>query len=436
MIVNDSALLYHKLLVDHDRLLAVRDFPGTGRWESLREPAWADFKKLGFPTTHHEDWKYTNITPFLQPHYHFAGRNGVELNAAEVRKLDIRNLDAYRIVLVNGVLHEELSLLPDPSEMTVSSLSEAAGQPLFEQHFGKYLDAGKYHFVALNTALAENGLFLEVKKKARITKPVLVNHLYTGSVPLFVQPRNLYVLQPFCEISLIENFLPLHLNEDTLINSVTELYIGEGATLDHYRIQNGNQYQAIVNHTQVYQSTSSLYNNHTYCLNGKFIRNNTHVTIDAENTETHLYGLYLTSENQLVDNHTFVDHRKPNCKSNEWYKGVLKDTSSGVFNGKIFVQPFAQKTNAFQENNNILIGEHATINSKPELEIFADDVKCSHGSTTGQFDEEAAFYLRTRGIGVETARTMLIHAFAYDVTEKIKHEPLKRYINDLIDQKL
>ncbi|HVB03276.1 MAG TPA: Fe-S cluster assembly protein SufD [Chitinophagaceae bacterium] len=434
--MNETASLYDNLLEEHDRLAPVIGMTPAGPWANLRESAWKDFQALQFPTTKEEDWKYTNIIPFLQPHYHLAGRNGVQLKATDILNLEIPDLEGWHIVLVNGVLHPELSRLPDPGEIQVCTLAEAADLPAFREHFGKYLDTTKYHFAALNTALAENGLFIEVKKNARIGAPVLITHLFTGSAPLIIQPRNLYILQPCSEVSLVENFVSLFLDEDILINAATEMYLGEGSTADHYRIQDGSLHQITINHTQVTQADSSLYNNHTYCINGRFIRNNTHVAIDAEHAETHLYGLYLTSGDQLVDNHTFVDHRKPNSRSNEWYKGVLKDQSSGVFNGKIFVRPDAQKTNAFQENNNILIGALASINSKPELEIFADDVKCSHGSTTGQLDEEAAFYLRTRGIGAATANSLLIHAFAYDVTEKIRLEPLKHYINDLIDSKL
>ncbi len=434
MMTSDTGALYRKLVEDQDQLF--HPVAQDAQWQKLRQSAWGDFMRLGFPTTRHEEWKYTNILPFLQPPYQIAGKNGVHLNATSIEALDIPGLDAWRIVLVNGVLHPELSILPEAGSLRVLPLEAACGLPQFREHFGRYIETGNNHFAALNTAMASSGLFLEVARNTTPSKPVHLLHLTTGSSPLLIQYRNLLVLQPRSSLNLVEQFVPLYLSGDVLVNSATEMVLLEGASADHFRIQNGNQHEATVNHTQVFQDASTLYNNHTYCLNGKFIRNNTHVAIGAPGGESHLYGLYLTAGDQLVDNHTFVDHRKAGSRSNEWYKGVLKDRSSGVFSGKIFVRPGAQKTNAFQQNNNILIGENATINSKPELEIFADDVKCSHGSTTGQLDEEAAFYLRTRGIGEQTARSMLVHAFAYDLTEKIRLEPVKRYINKLIDEKI
>ena len=430
----DTGALYQKLVEDQEQLF--HGIPQDPEWKKIRLSAWEDFRKLGFPTTRHEDWRYTNILPFLQTPYQIAGKNGVHLNASSVDGLDLPGLDAWRIVLVNGVLHQELCRLPQEGPLRVLPLEEAAALPEFRKHFSRYIDTANNHFAALNTAFASTGLFLELGTMATASKPVHLLHLTTGSSPLLIQYRNLVVLQPQSSLTLVEHFVPLYLSGDVLVNSATEMVLCEGATADHFRIQNGNQHEATVNHTQVFQDASTRYNNHTFCLNGKFIRNNTHVTIGASGGESHLYGLYITGGDQLVDNHTFVDHRKPGSQSNEWYKGVMKDRSAGVFSGKIFVRPGAQKTNAFQQNNNILIGENATMNSKPELEIFADDVKCSHGSTTGQLDEEAAFYLRTRGIGQQTARSMLVHAFAYDLTEKIRLEPLKRYINNLIDEKI
>ena len=216
-----------------------------------------------------------------------------------------------------------------------------------------------------------------------------------------------------------------------------KLWWSEQAHLQHYYIQTGNENTRYIHHTEVVQRASSLYNNYKASFPGTgLLRNNLNVSLDGENIESHLYGLYLAGGHQLIDNHTIVDHLKPHCHSNELYKGVMKDEAVAVFNGKIFVRKDAQKTNAFQKNNNLMLSKKAVVDSKPQLEIFADDVKCSHGSTIGQFNEDALFYLKARGIGEEKAKALLIHAFAYDVTEKIPLPAVQAHINQLIEEGL
>ncbi len=229
------------------------------------------------------------------------------------------------------------------------------------------------------------------------------------------------------ELNIIESFItinnPAKSATSVFVNNVSEIVVNEQAHLQHYYIQTGNENTRYIHHTEVVQRASSLYNNYKASFPGTaLLRNNLNVSLDGENIESHLYGLYLAGGRQLIDNHTIVDHLKPHCQSNELYKGVMKDEAVAVFNGKIFVRKNAQKTNAFQKNNNLMLSKKAVVDSKPQLEIFADDVKCSHGSTIGQFNEDALFYLKARGIGEEKAKALLIHAFAYDVTEKI---PLK-----------
>jgi len=217
------------------------------------------------------------------------------------------------------------------------------------------------------------------------------------------------------------------------VNSLTEIFVQTDARLDHVVLQTAGEGVRLVQHTTVRQQKQSLYNNYTFTLPGaELVRNDLQARLEEDHTETHLYGLYLAAGGQLVDNHTLVDHQKPNCFSNELYKGVLLEKSTGVFNGKVYVHQDAQKTNAFQQNNNLVISKQATIDSKPELEIYADDVKCSHGSTVGQFSEDALFYLRARGLGEETAKALLITAFAFDVTEKLRNEAVEAYVNELI----
>ena len=276
---------------------------------------------------------------------------------------------------------------------------------------------------------------LRVDANAVPDKPLHIVHVYTADRNLLVQPRHTVIVNRNAALTVIESVissLPAD-GPKILVNSLAEIMIEQDAQLEHILIQTAGPSTRLIHHTTVRQKRQSLFNNFTITLPGsELVRNELHVRMEEEYSETHLYGLYLTGGRQLVDNHTLVDHQKPSCQSNELYKGVLLDQSTGVFNGKIYVHKDAQKTNAFQQNNNLVIGDRATIDSKPQLEIFADDVKCSHGSTVGQFSEEALFYLRSRGIGEQAAKGLLINAFAFDVTEKIRIPALRSHINHLI----
>ena len=262
-------------------------------------------------------------------------------------------------------------------------------------------------------------------------------HIVTADSNIFIQPRFLFVTGAHAEATIVESFVSAESSANVFVNNVSEIVVGENAHLHHYYIQTGNAHTRYVHHTEVHQKASSVYNNYKASFPGSaLLRNNLNIALDGENIESHLYGIYLAGGKQVVDNHTIVDHRKPHCQSNELYKGVMKDEAIAVVNGKIFVQKQAQKTNAFQQNNNLMLSQKAVVDSKPQLEIFADDVKCSHGSTVGQFNKEALFYLKSRGIGDEKAKALLIHAFAYDVTEKIPHAAVKSHINHLLEEGL
>jgi Fe-S cluster assembly protein SufD len=254
---------------------------------------------------------------------------------------------------------------------------------------------------------------------------------------MFTHPRHWIIVRKNADVKILETFSKTDNGALLWINGVTEIFMEENAHADHHVLQNDIPDTRWTNYTQVSQHSNSLFNNYTFTLPGaQLVRNNLHVSLDQSATETHLYGLYLASENQVVDNHTFVDHRMPHCWSNELYKGVMTDKSKAVFNGKIYVHVDAQKTNAFQQNNNMLMSDKATVDTKPQLEIYADDVKCSHGSTIGQFNNEALFYLQARGINKKTARRMMVGAFAFDVVEKVKLEPLQHHIEKLIASNL
>jgi Fe-S cluster assembly protein SufD len=402
--------------------------------QQARRNGFESFKKLGFPTRKNEDWKYTGISPFLQEQYHINGiAKEAEISAALINQATIPSLDSYQLVLLNGQLQTPINTLP--AFIKVNSIREAKKNVDLVKYFGKNTDVNSFHFAALNTALFSNGLFLEINANAVLDKPLHIVHAFTATSNLFIQPRHLIVVHSNAFLSVIETVVSENPFSKIFVNSLTEVVVEESAFFDHYVMQTAQSGTRLVHQTDVSQKRHSVYSNYTFSMpKADFIRNNLHVALDDDQTETHLYGLYLGEGQQLIDNHSFINHKMPNCNSNEIYKGVLLDKAVGVFNGKVFVQPDAQKTNAFQQNNNLLLSNKATINTKPQLEIFADDVKCSHGATVGQLSKDAMFYLRSRGIGEEVARALLVNAFAFDVTQKIKIPALEQHVNHLIAQ--
>jgi Fe-S cluster assembly protein SufD len=288
----------------------------------------------------------------------------------------------------------------------------------------------------MNTALMSDGAFIFVPSNKKVENPIIiVNVLDSSDMNVLSQPRNLIVLEKNADACIVESYLSIGANA-SFTNVVNEIYANENAHLEHYKIQQqvGETYHN--NYTQIFQEANTNINQVTLTLDGTMVRNNLHFYMNGKNCDTLLYGLYITEKSNHVDNHTRVDHAMPNCQSNELYKGIMKDKSTGVFNGKIMVHLDAQKTNAYQRNQNILLDENAAINTKPQLEIFADDVKCTHGATIGQLDEEPMFYLRSRGIPEDVARKMLLNAFADDIAEKIKIPELVGLLEQLIDEKL
>jgi Fe-S cluster assembly protein SufD len=390
--------------------------------QQARKSAFHRFQLLGFPTIKNEDWKYTNITRFLKDEYALEAPL-VNAPSPLLKKSAIPDFDCYRIVLVNGVWNGEITGGELPKGLNI--------RPLRDVNVDSTEDWSKQHFANLNAALSTDGLYIEATRA--IEKPLHIVHLYTSDHNVMLQPRHIITLSNNAELSIVES-THSQLGEAKLwVNGLTEIHLKQDAKLDHVNLQTATQGTRLVHHTTVHQKKQSLYNNYTFTLPGAdLVRNDLQARLEEDHTETHLYGLYLAAGDQLIDNHTLVDHQKPHCYSNELYKGVLLEQSTGVFNGKVYVHRDAQKTNAFQQNNNLVISKKATIDSKPELEIFADDVKCSHGSTVGQFSEEALFYLRARGIGEATAKALLINAFAFDVTDKIKHAPVAAFINQQI----
>lgn len=400
-----------------------------------RQQAFDKFRELGFPSIRHEDWKYTNLARFLKDEFtiegwELSGRT-VLPDAALLKKAEIASLDCYQVILVNGVWDGKVAGGELPKNIQLLKVAEARQDPALSVYFEKQAGWNE-HFANLNGALFSDGLFIRVDAGATIEKPLHIVHVYTSDNNLLVQPRNVWVINRNAELSVIESLISGG-EAKIWVNGLTEIQVHADGRLHHTNLQTAGTGVRLVQQTTVHQQRQSLYNNFTITLPGAdLVRNDLQTRLEEDHTETHLYGLYLAAGNQLVDNHTLVDHQKPHCLSNELYKGVLLEQSTGVFNGKVYVHQDAQKTNAFQQNNNLVISKKATIDSKPQLEIFADDVKCSHGSTVGQFSEEALFYLRARGIGEEAAKGLLINAFAFDVTEKIRIPEVEAHVNELI----
>ncbi len=416
-----------------DTIQKINDrYQNTEALHEIREHAMADFRKLGVPTVKHEEWKYTRVGSLLQ--------SPLEVQAPDhVSEADINTFrlpgDAYEIFVING----RFSSGSAPEGMTVSSLGiEANGRfkNIIDKHLGT---SSKYHqdgINAMNTAFAEHGLFIFIDKGKKIDKPVYIYYVNDNrAVPTLSLPRALVYVSAAAEVEISEHYVSLGQN-DSFTNQVTEVVVEQDAMVNYYKIQNEGPNASQVSTTQFTQTGKSLTNATTISLSGNIIRNNLNMVMEAEYGESHMYGLYLLDGKTHVDNHTIVDNVMPNCFSNELYKGIMDGESTGVFNGKIFVRKDAQKTNAYQSNKNVLLTDTASVNTKPQLEIFADDVKCSHGCTIGKLDEEALFYLRARGIGEKSAKSLLLHAFAVDILDNIKSEPLRDYVDKLISERL
>jgi Fe-S cluster assembly protein SufD len=403
----------------------------TSAVQQARRKGFERFKQLGFPTRRNEDWKYTGVSSFLQDQYHINGiAKEATISDALIQNATIPSLDCYRVVLLNTHLQSKPADLPPFIKLL--SIKEAQQGGKLQAHFGANTNVDK-HFAALNTALFSNGVYVEIDPNAVLDKPLHIIQAFTATANLFIQPRHLIVVHKGANLSIVESVVSENPTSKIFINSLTEVVLEENAAFDHYVLQTARSGTRLVNETNISQKRHSVYSNYTFSMpKADLIRNNLNVFLNSDQTESHLYGLYLGEDNQLIDNHSLIHHKYPNCNSNEIYKGVLLDKAVGVFNGKVYVEPEAQKTNAFQQNNNLLLSNKATINTKPQLEIFADDVKCSHGATVGQLSNEAMFYLRSRGISQEAARALLVNAFAFDVTEKIKIPELEHHINHLI----
>jgi Fe-S cluster assembly protein SufD len=434
MITQLATSLYDQCLAAYEVRSSLQSGQEPDTLTALRNRAIERFKKLGFPSTRHEEWKYTNLAPYLREEYFMEQEEDmINLDEETWKQQRIAGLDAYTLVTINGKLSAALSDHIPAREAVVCSLQDAFNEAGFKAHFGKHLQMENQSLAALNTALFRDGIYIEVKAGGRLSRPIHIIHVRTSPGSLLIHPRQLFILGKHAEACILESYFTVADSMPVFANEASEIVLAENSNLTHYCLQQGDDSSRQVQHMEVYQEASSVYSQYKASFPGAaLLRNTTHVILDGKNIESHLYGIYLCGGKQVADNHTLVDHRMPHCQSNELYKGVMMDESSGIFNGKIFVRQDAQKTNAFQQNNNLMLSEKAVVDSKPQLEIFADDVKCSHGSTVGQFNEQAIFYLQSRGIGLETARSLLVQAFLFDVTDKMPHEPVRDFINKLV----
>jgi Fe-S cluster assembly protein SufD len=408
--------------------------------KKLRETAMSDFKHAGFPHRKEERYKYTHLEPVFDGElgFDFEPRK-IHFDDTEIFRCDVPMLDSNVLTVLNGYFHspgeESLSILENG--IIYGSLKEAIDRfpELVEKFLGKNAPTNDEPFVALNTAFSQDGVFLYVPQGTRLERPIQIINLLLSDKNQMVQHRNLLVLEADAEAQIIicDHTLSPHM---FLTNSVTEVYTGENAHLDLLRLQNEHNNSCQVTNTWIRQERNSRCQHSTITLHGGMVRNNLRVNMEGEGAETSALGLFLLDKMQHVDSYTVIEHSKEHCISNQHYKGVLDDSSTGSFNGKIHVHPNAQKTEAYQTNNNILLTDTARMHSKPRLEIYADDVKCSHGATVGQLDEEALFYLQSRGIPKDESRLMLMDAFTWDVISKIKQPSLQERITDLVNKRL
>jgi Fe-S cluster assembly protein SufD len=399
-------------------------------FQQVRNEALQSLSGLKLPGQKAEEYRFTPIVRTLEKLFPaWPERQALPSAINDIRQYLVDGVEAYVVVLVNGRYNEGLSDTKG-APMSIGALtSHDSSDVLF-----KLADPTKDAFVAWNTTAWTGGAQITVGDNQNISRPVLLLNIIDAATPVVEHARVAVRIGKHSRLSLISRNVSVGDNP-SFSTLVEELLVAENATLNYCRIQDDSK-EFSFTQTSIRQLTESHVNTFTLTLDGKLIRNNLSIAIDGERSESHFHGLYLLNGETIADNHTVVDHRKPNSVSNELYKGVMDGKSKAIFNGKIFVRPDAQKTNAFQSNRNILLSEQSTINTKPQLEIWADDVKCSHGCTTGQLDEEALFYLRSRGIPREQAIAMLLYAFAAETFSFIESDALKSYVNALVTKRL
>lgn len=404
----------------------------------VRSNAIKNFENKGFPTKKEEAWKYTSLNAILKNDFSVFPKKENAIEFAAVKKYFLHEIDTYKVVFIDGVFSSFLSSTTHEG-LDVCLMSSALTKPKYKMVIDTYFNqiaSKEESLTSLNTAFSLEGAYINIPKSKVIEKPIEIIYFSTGNeAALMVQPRNLIIVGENAHVQIVERHQSLNMNP-VLTNSVTEIFAQKRAIVDYYKVQNDVQTANLIDNTYIAQKQESRVAVHTFSFGGNITRNNLNFYHQGERIDSTLKGVTIIGDKQHVDHYTLVHHAQPNCESHQNYKTILNDSSTGVFNGKIFVEKEAQKTDAFQQNNTILIGDKATINAKPQLEIFADDVKCSHGCTIGQLDESAMFYMQQRGIPKKEAKALLMYAFTSEVTSSVKIPELKAKIGRIIADKL
>lgn len=427
--------LFNQITENHSKFLDLlhHTFLNESRKNALQK-----FEGMGFPTKKDEEYKYTNLREITEKEYNFFPKEEHQITKEQLDELHLGEEHFDWITFINGKLHKELSKISIENVELLSfnyALNDEAHKDAFDLYFNTITNQD-LAFTNLNLAYARNGFFMKVPKNVVIERPIHVFYISQNQdTNTFYNTRNLLIAEEGSKVEIIESH---HNFDDSFVftNSVTEIFTHPNAKTDWHKLQNDNNSSYLVDHTFAKQEKDSLSTVNTFSFGGKLVRNNLDFIHNGQNINSFMNGITIIGDEQLVDHHTAVHHNQPNCESYQNYKGIYKDKAHGVFNGKVFVDKIAQKTNAYQQNNNVLLNEGATIDTKPQLEIFADDVKCSHGCTVGQLDKDALFYLRARGISEKEAKALLLYAFANDAMQNIDIEPLKNKISKLLAEKL
>lgn len=415
--------------------------------EAYRAPSWifpirkaaiARFAEIGYPTTQDEDWRYTNVAPITKLPFKPALENPRQARARKaVQRATFSNLTGSRLVFVDGHYSDELSVI-DPllkEGVRIGSLAHAlqnADETIAQSYLARHASIVDSAFTALNTAFFQDGAFVLVPANVRLEEPVRLIFVSTGAEPgVTAHPRNLIIADRHSQATILETYIAIS-DASYVTNAVTEMIAGEGAVVEHCKFQDESTEAFHIAALHAHLGANSRYSFHSIASGGRLSRNNIRTVLAGSGVDCVLNGLYLTKAEQVADHHMVVDHAQPHCNSHEYFNGILDGRSRGVFHGRILVRPDAQKTDAKQTNKNLLLSDDATANAKPQLEIYADDVKCTHGATIGQLNEDSIFYLQARGIGIETARRMLIHAFAGEIIDRVQFGPAREELNQLV----
>ncbi len=410
------------------------DAPGPDWLRGLRQSAAARFAEVGFPTRRDEEWRFTNVSPIAEIPFKLATREGSRLTPEALRAFTYEGMGGTQLVFVNGHFDPALSSQTFPVGVVVSSLTDAmeTHRAIVETNLGQWAQFASQAFVALNTSALEDGAFIWIERGAVIEEPIHLLFVSSNDgQPTVSHPRTLILAEENSQATIVESYAG-SANQVYFTNAVTEVIAAENSVVDHYKVQRESEKSYHIATMQVQIARSANFSSHSVGLGGLLVRNDANAYLGGEGIECTLNGVYLGNGRQLIDNHTAIDHAMPHCNSHEIYKGILDDHARGVFNGKIFVRQDAQKTDAKQTNKTLLLSPTAQIDTKPQLEIFADDVKCTHGATIGQLSDEALFYLRARGINKDDARALLTYAFASDIVSRIKVEAVRAQLDHVL----